>query len=171
MKSKSFSTWVIGIGNPLRRDDGIGPYIVRAINQALRHEKDVGVRIMYQLEPDLVEDVRHADFIVLVDAAMEDLKDGLSWVRVRPESKYLPYLTHHLNPSLFLGFFQLLYHRCPQTWLMSVQGCDFGLGEGLTSEAEKRSEEAISEILKFISAKKLDKKTRMENEKICRREP
>ena len=35
-------------------------------------------------------------------------------------------------------------------WLVSIQGCDFGFGEGLSPEVEEKAEEVSLEILEFI---------------------
>ena len=103
-----------------------------------------------QLGADLVEQLREADFILFVDATIEDLEGGRAWSRIYPETQLLPYLTHHINPSYLLGLIRTIYHRSPPAWLFSIQGYDFGLGEGLCPGAEKKAEKASREILQFI---------------------
>jgi len=149
--------WIIGYGNPQRRDDGIGSYVVARLNEILRDRKEFHFRTLYQLEPALLEELRDARLIVLVDATINELEDGWGWVRIQPESGVIPHSTHHFSPSFLLALLDSVYHRSPQTWLASVQGNDFGFGEGLTEEAEMRAEKAVSGIVKLFETKGIDK--------------
>lgn len=153
IEATSSQFWIIGYGNPQRRDDGIGPYVAGRVDKSLKHRKGIRILILHQLEPDLVEELRHASAIILVDAAINDLKGGWQWIKVEPELRDFHYLTHHFKPSFLLGLLQSLYQKCPQTWLISVQGDNFEFGEGLTPGAEKRAQRVVSEITKFILSK------------------
>jgi hypothetical protein len=46
----------------------------------------------------------------------------------------------------------MLYGQAPPTWVLTVEGCDFGFGYNLTSTARKRARSAISAIIGFIRA-------------------
>ena len=153
IKTKSFNSWIIGYGNTQCRDDGIGPYVVGRLNELLKHKNKIHILELRQLEPDLIHELRHAHFTIFVDATMDELDNGWNWVEVKPKLGDLPYTTHHLEPSSLLGLLQSLYHRYPRTWLVSIQGYDFGFGEGLTPEAEKRADNAVSEIVNFVLTK------------------
>jgi len=142
---------VVGYGNTHRRDDGIGPYVVDWVGHILQHRKDIRTLSLHQLEADLIEALRGIDSLILVDASVEEIDGGWRWIKVEPEFGDLPYLTHHVKPSFLLGLFESLYHRCPQTWLVSVHGQDFGFGERLSQEAEERAFGVISEIVRFLS--------------------
>jgi hydrogenase maturation protease len=144
-------TWVIGYGNPHRRDDGIGHYIVEGLRERLKGMRHIRFRTGHQLEPALVEELEDADQVVLVDATLKALKEGWECLRIHPEFGMPAYLTHHLKPSFFLALLESVYHRSPRTWLTSVQGVDFGFGEGLTPEAEARAGQAIPAIVRLIA--------------------
>jgi hydrogenase maturation protease len=150
-KSKAHQTCIIGYGNPFRRDDGIGAFVAERLRGMLRH----GTRILtfHQLDPVVLDEVQDSDLVVLVDATGEELGDGMQWDRVRPERSGFAHTTHHFKPSLLLSLLSSLQHRVPETWLVSVQGDDFGHGEGLTKEARARAVKACREIAGFISAK------------------
>jgi hydrogenase maturation protease len=151
IRTEPLHSWIIGYGNPQRRDDGIGPYVADRLNNVLKHKKEIRILSPHQLEPDLVEELRYARLLILVDAAMDKINGGWQWVKVNPELEDLPYLTHHFKPAFLLGILQALYHQFPQTWLVSVQGEDFEFGEGLTPQAKKRAHRVVSEIVRFIS--------------------
>jgi len=147
---KAFSIWVIGYGNPQRRDDGLGPYVASRLKEALKEKDEVLFHKLHQLEPDLAEDLREASLIIFVDATIKKVKGGWQWERVEPEPgrPYPP--THYIKPSFLLGMIESLYHQCPRAWLISIQGDDFSFGEGLSLEAEKRACQAITGIVNFI---------------------
>jgi hydrogenase maturation protease len=150
-ESKARQTCIIGYGNPFRRDDGIGVFVA----ERLRGMLPQGTRILtlHQLDPVLLDEVQGSDLVVFVDATGEQLVNGRQWGKVRPETRGFAHTTHHLKPSLFLSLLSSLYHKEPETWLVSVQGEDFGHGEGLTKEAQARALKACREIAGLISAK------------------
>lgn len=144
--AESAGVWIIGYGNPHRRDDGVGPYVVKRLGWSLRHARECRLLSRLHLDSDLLVDLRDAQTIVLVDATAEPVAGGWRWTRVFPERGNLPYLTHHTSPGFFLGLFQSVYCACPPTWLASVQGHDFGFGEGLCPSTEKRAEAVVADI-------------------------
>ncbi len=156
-KSELHSTWIVGYGNPHRRDDGIGPYIVEQLSGDLGRERDIALRSLHQLDPVLAEEVQGAEVLILVDATVESVERGVRWTRVEPKQGLSTCDTHHLRPSTLLGLMEALYGRWPATWLVSVQGGDFGFGEGLSLEAQEKAERASSEILDFCLRQIIDK--------------
>jgi hydrogenase maturation protease len=157
-KPEFHSTWIIGYGNPFRKDDGIGPYVVDHLSADLGKGEDVALRSLHQLDPVLAEELQGAEVLILVDATVEPLERGLSWTRVQPKQGLSSCDTHHLQPSVFAGLLGSLYQRSPAMWLVSVQGKDFGFGEGLSLEARERADRASSEIVQFCRRDFIDKK-------------
>ena len=156
-RAPSSDFWIICYGNPQRRDDGIGPYIVKRLQPLLGHRSDVHLRVLHQLEPDVIDTLKNAHTILFVDATVRTLAEGRHWVGIQPELKALPCLIHHVTPSFILGLLQCLYHRNPAAWMVSVEGNDFSFGSGLSSEAQKRAEQVIGEIAEFVLTEVLEK--------------
>ncbi len=157
-KSKAHSIWIIGYGNPHRKDDGIGPYVLERISRDLGRGPGIALRSLHQLDPVLAEELQGAEVLILVDATVEPLEGGLRWSRIQPKRDLSPRGTHHLQPSVFAGLLESLYQHSPTTWLVSVQGNDFGFGEGLSLEAQEKAERASSEIVKFCLREFIDKR-------------
>ena len=153
----SFDFFIIGYGNPQRRDDGIGSYIVNRLQPLFKHRKDVHLLVLHQLEPDMIDTLKSADTLIFVDATADAVTDGHSWVEVKPEQNTMPFLVHQVAPAFILGLLQCLYHRRPKTWMVSVEGTDFGFGNGLSSDARKRAEQVIGEIAEFVLTEALEK--------------
>jgi hydrogenase maturation protease len=157
-KPELHSTWIIGYGNPHRKDDGIGPYVVEQVSRDLGKGTGIGLRSLHQLDPVLAEEVYGAEVLILVDATVEPLERGLRWTRVQPKRDRLSCDTHHLQPSVFAGLLESLYQRSPAMWVVSVQGSDFGFGEGLSLEAQRKAQRASAEIVQFCKREFIDKR-------------
>jgi hydrogenase maturation protease len=155
--SHSTDLWIIGYGNPQRRDDGSGFRVAGRLSRYFGQDRGVSVRAMQQLDPVLVEDLKEAEEVLFVDATVQPTPEGRGWLRISPEGDGLPRETHHLGPERLLGLLQKIYGRCPKGWLVSVQGEDFGFGEGLSREGVRRTRQVTREIASFVSRKLIDK--------------
>jgi hydrogenase maturation protease len=151
------SLWIIGYGNPQRRDDGSGYRVAQRLGRFFGRERGVSVRAMHQLDPVLVEDLKGAEEVLFVDATVQPSPGGREWLRILPDAEGLPRETHYLGRGLLLGLLQRIYGRCPGGWLVSVQGEDFGFGEGLSREVIRRTRQVTREIAAFLSRKLIDK--------------
>jgi hydrogenase maturation protease len=149
-QTPSFDFFIIGYGNPQRRDDGIGPYIVNRLRPLFTDRKDVHLLVPHQLEPDIIDTLKTAETLVFVDATVQALTEGRDWIEVQPELSTMPFLIHQVAPAFILGLLQCFYHRHPKAWMVSVAGTDFGFGNGLSSDARKRAEQVIGEIAEFV---------------------
>lgn len=143
---------VVGYGNAARRDDGLGPYVVAGLRRKLGNDGRCRWLTRHQLEPDLVDDLRDAGKVILIDAAVDRFPGGVRWERVEPRPHDPPRLTHSLTPWFLLGLLDLVHGRRPPTWLVSIQGDDFDHGEGLSPEARERAERAVSAVAAFLTA-------------------
>ncbi len=145
--------WIIGYGNPQRRDDGVGPYVISLIEQQLEGRPGIQTLALHQLVPELCEDLKNAGRIVLIDAALEENPPGWRWRNVATELSGWPSLSHGVSPGVLLGLLQSFYEKSPPTWLVSIQGENFDFGEGLSPEAEDRARKVAEEIVRFVNDK------------------
>ena len=76
-KPKLHSTWIIGYGNPHRKDDGIGPYVIEHLSADFGKGTGIALRSLHQLDPVLAEEVQGAEVLIFVDATVEPLERGL----------------------------------------------------------------------------------------------
>ncbi|MBF0497538.1 MAG: hydrogenase maturation protease [Deltaproteobacteria bacterium] len=143
---------IVGYGNPQRRDDGLGPYVVAQVRQTLKETDRVHFFDCHQLTPELVEDLQEADLVILVDATVDHLETGWQRKRVMPDCfQAPPLMTHSVSPRFLLGLLGLLYRRYPPAWLVSIQGDNFGFGEGLSSAAKTRAHRAVSDLIALVT--------------------
>ena len=148
----SWDLYIVGFGNPQRRDDGIGFYIVRQLKSALKAHDKIGFLSVRHPEPSIIAELHGADQVLFVDATITALTNGWQLNRIQPDLQMLPYTTHHFTPMVILGMIKMLYGKSPPTWLLTVEGCDFGFGRRLTATAKKRARSAISTITAWVRA-------------------
>ena len=133
---------VVGIGNPLRGDDGFGPSLVRelqglpftCIDAGTAPESHVGAIV--RTNPETV---------IIADAVSLDEKPG-SWKIIEPgDIARTGFSTHDLSPSLFLEY--LGSQTNATIWLLAVQPRTLCFGSEL-SPAVKNSLEEIVRVFK-----------------------
>ncbi len=131
---------VIGIGNPLRGDDGVGRLLAQ----------EVGGLCVHQLTPELAADLALADRVLFVDA-------WLAPERAEPRLRRLRCCaaagvgSHHLTPATLLALAERLYAVGPVAAELLVPAHAFPHGEGLSSELQSRLPEARKLLRRWLA--------------------
>lgn len=133
---------VIGIGNDLRGDDGIGPRVVDAI----RARVDLETMTVQQLVPELAEKIQHARRVLFVDASLACDEPCLAQLEASDHRG----LGHACSPAALLAWTKLAYERQPESWLLSVPGTTFELGEGLSPQAAAHLPKALEQVESWL---------------------
>jgi hydrogenase maturation protease len=128
---------IIGYGNPLRGDDGLG---YRAA------ERIPGAIAVHQLTPELMDPISRADRVVFLDASAEGVPGEIRRRALVPAASGA--FTHHATPEGLLAGALELYGRCPEATLITVTGASFELSESLSPEVQA----ALEEILRSVCA-------------------
>jgi hydrogenase maturation protease len=137
---------VLGIGNPGRRDDGLGPRLVERL-RALRLP-GVAVDANYQLQVEDALTVSRFARVVFVDAARAGAR-AFRLAAIAPRAEFA-FTTHALSPRSVLALARELYEKSPSARLLAIRGYDFGLGDGLTAQAARNLEAALERLVAFI---------------------
>jgi len=135
---RSLSTLIVGLGNPLRRDDGVG---VRVAEMLAAQELPDDVEIVAGGTPglELVNVMEGWPRVILVDAAEIGREPG-AFLRFTPEQVWLAeetFLSVHdagLREALLLA--QVLGVLPPEVVIYGVQPASLDWGEGLSPEVE-----------------------------------
>lgn len=146
------SVLVIGYGNTLRRDDGLGWRAAEALAERLTPD-DVQIMTCHQLTIELAEVVSRSSFVVLIDAARDD-PPGAVFVRdVKPDPDAWQSLLHYMTPEALLASAQALYGTTPRAYLVTVNGLNFEVGEGLSAEVQAALPACVDRIVTLIDAR------------------
>ena len=122
-------TLVIGFGNPLRRDDGVGPFVVGLLEPSA----DLEVIACHQLTPEMAEAVSRAGRVIFIDARA-DLAPGE--IAIEPVHPHASALFHQFDPGTLLACAAQLYGAAPEAFLAGVGAESFELGETLSPAVE-----------------------------------
>jgi hydrogenase maturation protease len=129
-------TLIIGIGNPLRSDDGLGWKVAEQLVQ----DNDPGQVILtvHQLTPELVQWMAAADLVILIDASRAGEPGELAIRPVSPHPHTGAIGSHHLSPEELLALTTAIYDHCPPAFIASMTGADFAIGEQLSATVAQK---------------------------------
>jgi hydrogenase maturation protease len=141
---------VVGYGNPLRSDDGIGWHAARLLATDSRLD---GARVLaqHQLAPELAEDISQASLVVLVDAAAEGDPGSVSVRQIEPRPATPATWSHHLDPETLAGLAQTLHGAVAPIVLVSVAAATFAEGDRLSSALQQALPEVIEVVAGIVT--------------------
>jgi hydrogenase maturation protease len=122
---------IVGYGNSLRGDDGVG----QAAARALAHDAAIdGAEVVscHQLMPELAESLAAVDLAVFIDAADGREPGSVVVNPVQSKTERSAGLVHHVEPGALLALSEKLYGRSPEAFLVTVGADSLALGEGLS---------------------------------------
>jgi hydrogenase maturation protease len=115
---------VIGIGNPLRGDDGAGALLA----------EPVGGRSVQQLTPELAADLAELEAVLFIDAWLAPVGAAPQLTVITPAAGAAE--SHRLEPAQLLAISQALYGCAPQAHLLRVPAYRFDHGTALSAELQ-----------------------------------
>jgi hydrogenase maturation protease len=140
---------VLGYGNTLRGDDGVGPKVAEDL--AALNLPGVQAIAAPLLTPELAEPVANSGFVAFVDAAL----DAGSEVELRPlkPAASSQLMAHAADPPTLLALARDLFGRAPDACCLAIPVENIGIGEGLSPLA-RRGAAMVVEKLKALVAER-----------------
>jgi hydrogenase maturation protease len=139
---------IVGFGNPLRSDDGLGWHVALELSRKLSGS-DVQVVAAHQLTPDLAEVASRAELVLFVDAACNKTPGTLNCEPIDPAASPGRY-SHELSPGMVLTLANELYGRCPPAHLLTIAGESFETGETMSPSVVAAIPDLIARIKQFV---------------------
>jgi len=147
------SVLVLGLGNPLRGDDGVGP---RMVEELTRRGLPEGVTALDGETGglDLLQVLERWKRVVVIDAADVGREPG-QFVRFTPDQVWLAraadrFSLHHAGLSEVLALANALGRVLPEMVIFGVQPAEVGWGEGLSPLVEAVLPTLADAVLKEI---------------------
>ncbi len=140
---------VVGYGNALRTDDGVGPAVAARLDGDPRLG-DAEVRSAHQLTPEMAFDASSASLLVLVDAASDLPPGDVAVTCLDPAVVAGDAMTHHLDPTGLVGLALELWGTAPRVVLVSVGAASLEVGDRLTPVVEgavQRAADAVAAVV------------------------
>lgn len=140
--------FIVGYGNPLRGDDGVGWVVAEKLKELTLSEA-VRIQTCIQLTPELAADLSEVEIAILIDARVEEPAGKISCQQVKP-LPHLPSSSHHLNPSALLSYARQFFGKAPQTYLVSINGAEFRYQDHLSPQVQEAVHEAVKIIVELL---------------------
>ena len=141
-------TLVIGYGNTLRSDDGVGVWIANRIDKL--HLPDVDVHTCHQLHLELVPDLIEYERMILIDASYSGEPVAS---RSCVPSQYLPSSTdHNVSPEVLQQLAFELYDVSIEIQVYTVRGECFDFGSTFSKEVKERANNVLAMIIAFVQS-------------------
>jgi hydrogenase maturation protease len=147
-------TLILGYGNTLRKDDGLGIYAAQAL-ASLDLPNDVEILTYQQLSPELSSMLAKVDHAIFIDAALASNEEKPGTIKTRalqPRTSQPSSITHHFDPETLLAMAGVLYGHVPQAMLFSVTAVSFELGEELSPEVTSALPLLVESIKEYLCA-------------------
>lgn len=138
--SDHMSNMLLGIGNPLRKDDGVGNYVASRIQAEGWEAHDCGATpenfsgMVRRLHPDL---------LILVDAAFMGLAAGEIAIIPKGRIRDVGLGTHQLPLDIFIDF---LEDAAGEIILIGIEPMVVEVGEGLSPEVRKGADRLVATL-------------------------
>ncbi len=143
------SILIIGIGNPLRCDDGVA---WRVNAELSRQSLPEGVEIVtqHQLTPELAFPASNAGTVLFLDAAQDGIAGELRCEPVTAQ-RTSGIFSHEFSPGTILSLAQELYGKCPRAFVVSLSGECFDHGETLSHCVEQNLPRVVSFMMQLVT--------------------
>jgi len=141
---------VIGYGNTLRTDDGVGRHAAERLADDPRLD---GVRVLgrHQLTPELALDVSRAAMVVFVDASRRPAAGIFTVEPVERTGRQGAGWSHYLDPPSLLDLTDELYGRAPDAFLVSVGVGSVLLGDRMSPMVEASLPGLVDAVAELIA--------------------
>lgn len=137
---------IIGYGNRLRQDDGVGYRLAKILTTKLvprQSPQDIRVLAVHQLTPELALELaaENVERVLFIDARRGQNKPLI--MRKLDPAAALGSCGHQLSPQLLLHMTRVLYHRSPQGWLLTLVAQQLEMGDMLSRAAQSALTKAL----------------------------
>jgi hydrogenase maturation protease len=140
---------VIGYGNTLRGDDGVGYLVAETV--AEWQVPSLRSLAVHQLLPELAEAMAEVDTVIFVDAirVSDPSSAKIAFERLSTEED-ATIRTHRFSPQSLLRLSQRLYDANSVAYLLTIPAIDFTLGNPLSAIACLGKDAALDYLKSFL---------------------
>jgi hydrogenase maturation protease len=123
---------IVGYGNTLRSDDGLGPRVAEAIGDL--ELPGVSTMACAQLTPEMAEPISRASLVIFIDAALDEPSE-VRFERIVP-GPLSRGMTHGGDPATMLALARDVFGGIPESWLLRIPAENLELGEQFSPTAQ-----------------------------------
>jgi hydrogenase maturation protease len=145
--NKTNNILIVGVGNTLMGDDGIGAYVAARLEEM--QLPGVHTVTVQQMTSDLLDEMLQANKTIIVDAAVEG--DPVQFYKVEETAPAGASYSHYTSAIQLLKMAQLVYECNLSVYICAVGAFDLTLGGTLSPDGKKNADQAVSTILGWIN--------------------
>lgn len=145
-------TVIVGIGNTLRRDDGIGPALIKKLTGRVK-----AICLDAGMAPENYTGKiakGKPDTILLVDALHLDRAPGEYELLKKDDILNSGFSTHDLSPKMFIEYLE--NNTSADIYMLGVQPKSVSFGEEMSNEVKNAVEKIAKLIESSLGIKKID---------------
>lgn len=139
-------------GNPSRGDDALGLEIFELLERNKRDSSEldkVDLLTDYQLQIEHAVDLDHRECVLFVDASVSG-PAPYEFQQLQAERDN-SYTTHAMSPVAVLDVYQQINQRKPPpSYILTIRGYEFGLGQALTEQAQTNLQQGYEFIKRLL---------------------
>lgn len=141
---------IVGYGNSLRSDDGLGRY---AVERLAGDPRLLGATVLWrhQLTPELAHDIGQASLVVLIDVSVEQEPGAIAVRRLAASSSAGSAWSHHVDPESLVALARELWNASPDVFVVSVGAGSLDVGERLSPAVEAALPQLVETVVGLVS--------------------
>jgi hydrogenase maturation protease len=139
----------LGIGNPGRQDDGLGPQLIERL-ESLRLPQGVSLEANYQLNAEDSLLISDYEVVVFVDATVEPDAPAPFSVRPAMASDEIGFSTHAMSVGAVIALCEKLYDKKPRTYLMTLPGYEWEISEQMSEAAADNLDRTVASLKNLL---------------------
>jgi hydrogenase maturation protease len=142
---------IVGYGNSLRADDGLGWHVTQRIVGDPRFE---GMTVLqrHQLVPELAYEISAAELVVFVDATTALPPGEVGVERVEPVEGLGSTWSHHVDPAALVALAHQLYGQAAEVCVVSCGVQSLELGDGLSPVVDAALPNVIDAVAHLVAS-------------------
>ena len=141
---------IIGCGDSLGGDDGIGPLAVQKLAEKFKQEPRVATISVDRLTADLASALGPIELAIFIESAQGQRPGHLSCTFITPSARSLDSQASALDPADLLDAVRRAQGRSPQAMVFTVAGEDFGRRQSLSRTVERASQRLVDQVYRIV---------------------
>ncbi len=140
---------VVGYGNSMRTDDGVGWHAAQRLGDDPRLAGTVILQ-RHQLLPELAYDISVADLVVFIDATTSQPPGHVAVEKVQKVERAGTNWSHHVSPPTLVSLSEQLYGKAAEAFVVSCGVQSVEMGDRLSPVVEAAITRVIDAVVELV---------------------
>ncbi len=140
------NTCIVGIGNTLRSDDGVGAYTCQLLKE--KNLPAVIIITTQQLDISMAEELSKFDSVIFIDASLQE--ETISFQSLLVKDNPPQSFSHHINAAMLVSLARQLFLTDTRFYICAIGAHNFEMGTRLSEKTIHNAAEAASLLAEWI---------------------